>query len=179
MSRIGKQAVSIPAGVKVNLAGRTLTVEGPKGSLDYQLRPEVEVAIEDKLLRVSIKSSNRQARAYYGMTRALIANMVEGVSVGFTRVLEVSGVGYRAEVQAGNVNLNLGFTHNVKHPIPGGVNVEIDKNNRITITGPDKQKVGQLAAELRAYKPSDPYKLKGIKYLDEVIKKKVGKAGAK
>lgn len=179
MSRTGKKPIAIPSGVKANIAGRTITVEGPKGRLERTFRPEVEVAVQENEIIVTVGSTNRQARAFHGLTRALLANMVRGVSLGFTRELDVSGVGYRANVQGKTISLSLGFTHEISHPIPDGVEVSIDKVNKITITGPDNQKVGQLAAELRSYRPSDPYKLKGIKYHDEVIKKKVGKAGAK
>lgn len=180
MSRIGKRIITIPNGVKVNKKNRTVVTEGPKGKLEMDLRPEIDLDIEDNAISVKIVSTNnRNASAFYGMTRALVQNMVTGVHAGYQKQLDVKGVGYRAEVKGDTVVLNLGFTHDVVEKIPQDVKVEVDKNNRITISGCDKQKVGQLAAVLRSYKPADPYKLKGVTYSDEVVKKKVGKAGAK
>lgn len=179
MSRIGKKPVVIPSGVSVTKNKSEITVKGPQGTLTMTHRPEVEVAVEDGVVHVSVVSTDRNARAYFGMTRALINNMIIGTSKGFSKQLDVSGVGYRADVKGNELVLNLGFTHTINYPIPAGVKVEVDKNNRITISGCDKQKVGQMAAEVRAYKPADPYKLKGVKYVDEVVKRKVGKAGTK
>lgn len=179
MSRIGKKAVVIPAGVKVTVNKSEITVNGPKGTLTMTHRPEVAVKVADGLVQVEIVSTDRAANAYHGMTRALINNMVVGVSTGFQKQLDVSGVGYRADVKGKELVLNLGFTHNVSYAIPAGVTCDVDKNNRITISGCDKQVVGQMAAAVRAFKPADPYKLKGVKYAEEVVKRKVGKTGTK
>lgn len=179
MSRIGKKPVVIPSGVKVTLNKSDIVVQGPKGTLEYSHRPEVDVKIADGVITVSILSTDRNANAYFGMTRAIINNMIVGVTNGFKKELDVSGVGYHADVKGKDLVLNLGFTHDIKYPIPAGITVDVDKNNRITISGCDKQAVGQMASALRSYKPADPYKLKGVKYSDEVVKRKVGKTGTK
>jgi large subunit ribosomal protein L6 len=179
VSRIGKKPVPVPKGVKVAVQGRSVHVEGPKGKLDFNLRPEVDVKIEGDHVQVSMVSQYGAAKAYFGMTRAMINNMVKCVSVGFVKELEVSGVGYRADVKGAILNLTLGFTHPVAFPIPAGIKIEVDKANKITISGADKHLVGEIAARIRRLRPVDPYKLKGIKYAGERIRKKVAKAGVK
>ena len=178
MSRIGKEPIQIPDGIKVALDGRTFSAEGPKGRIELAVVPEMTVTIDDGTVTVARQGNSGPHRARHGMTRALLANAVQGAAQGFTRQLEINGVGYRAEVKGREVHLALGYSHPVVYAIPDGVDIEIDKNNKITIQGADKQLVGQVAAEIRALRKPEPYKGKGIKYVDEVIRRKAGKAGA-
>ncbi len=177
MSRIGKVPVSIPDGVKVAIDGQTVSVTGPKGSLSIDLKPEIEAAVDGSTVVVKKKGDSRAARELYGLSRTLIANMVDGVSKGFEKKLEIVGVGYRAAVQGRVLNLSLGFSHPVHYDLPEGISVNVENQTQVTISGIDKQLVGQVAAEIRAFRKPEPYKGKGVKYADEVIKRKAGKAG--
>ncbi|GAB4140698.1 MAG: 50S ribosomal protein L6 [Planctomycetota bacterium] len=178
MSRIGKKIVPIPKGVTVTADGATVKVKGPKGELQLALRPEVTVAIEDAGVRVSASDDARQTRAYQGTTRALIQNMVQGVATGYEKKLEINGVGFQASLEGKALSLSLGFNKPVRYPIPGTVAVEVPNPTTIIVRGCDKQQVGLVAAEIRKLRKPEPYKGKGIKYSDEVIKRKAGKAFA-
>jgi len=178
MSRIGKNPIPIPDGVKVNIQGNTITVEGPKGKLSMDFHPDMKVVVEDRQIRVERPTDRAFHKALHGTTAALIRNMVKGVTEGFTVVLEVHGLGYRAAVKGNNLELNLGKSHPDVYPIPKDIKIEV-KGNEIHVSGIDKQKVGQVAAEIRALRKPDPYKGKGIRYKDEVIKLKPGKAAGK
>jgi len=178
MSRIGKQPVPIPGGVTVSASNRSVTVKGPTGTLTMDLRPEIDVEIEDKQVVVKPNGSGaeRQARAFHGMTRALLNNMVVGVSKGFEKKLEIHGVGWNAQAQAKKVVLNIGFCHPVEIALPEGVKAECPNATAITISGPDRQSVGQVAAVIRAVRPPEPYKGKGIRYQNEYVRRKAGKS---
>jgi large subunit ribosomal protein L6 len=175
MSRVGKNPVAIPSGVNVDLAGSTLTAKGKLGTLQLVVSNEVTTSIEDGKVWVRPKSETKRARTLWGTTRALVNNMVQGVSNGFTVNLEINGVGYRAAVQGKNLNLQLGFSHDVAYPIPDDVKIVCEKPTSISITGANRQRVGQIAAEIRSYRPPEPYKGKGIKYDYEAIRRKEGK----
>ena len=179
MSRIGKQPVPIPAGVNVDIQGSDVNIKGPKGALAITVRPELDVKIEGNEVQVSVNGSGaaREARAFHGMTRALLRNMVTGVTEGFQKKLEIVGVGWNAQAQAKQVVLNIGFCHPVEIPLPDGVSVECPNPTAMTISGADRQAVGQVAADIRAVRPPEPYKGKGIRYLGEYVRRKVGKAG--
>ena len=179
MSRIGKLPIPIPKGVEVKLTEKEITVKGAKGTLSQPIHPAVIVEVDDGVIRVKNKYENKFSRSLWGLTRSLIFNMVEGVTKGFAKVLEINGVGYRADVQNRVLNLILGFSHPVEFKLPDGIEASVDKQNRITISGIDKALVGQTAARIRALRPCDPYKAKGIKYADEQIRRKVGKSGIK
>jgi large subunit ribosomal protein L6 len=179
MSRIGKKIIKLPAGVKVSAKPGSVHVEGPKGKLDGILPAGVEVKVTGQDVQVVLKSEERTAGAIHGLARSLLANMVEGVTNTFSKSLEINGVGYRAEVKGQSLNLTLGFSHPVVFALPKGITAEVDKQTKIVIKGVDKQLVGQVAAQIRAIKPPEPYQGKGIKYSDEVIRRKEGKAGAK
>jgi len=179
MSRIGMQPIAVPSGTKVELRDGTFVAEGPKGKVSQAVFEGFPVEIEGSEVRVSRPGDAGPDRARHGLLRSLLANAVEGVSNGFQKRLEIVGVGYRAEVKGREVHFALGYSHPVIFPIPEGIDVEVDKQNRVTVTGADRQKVGQVAAEIRRLRRPDPYKAKGIKYADEVIRRKVGKAGAK
>ena len=176
MSRIGKKPIAIPAGVEVKLDGSTVTVKGPKATLTREVHPNMTVKIEGDEIIVERPDDQKQNRALHGLTRSLIANMVEGSNTGFSKVLEVNGVGYRAAVQGKTLVLTVGYSHPVEMEIPEGLSAEVN-GNKITISGADKQKVGQFAAEVREKRPPEPYKGKGIKYETEHIRRKEGKAG--
>jgi large subunit ribosomal protein L6 len=175
MSRIGKHPVQVPEGVEVALAGQALTVSGRLGELRRTLPKEVVVGQDDGAITVQPRGEGKRARAMWGLSRTLVANMVEGVSKGFTRKLLISGVGYRAAVDGKIVNLQLGYSHDIKYAVPDDIEVRCETPTAITITGADRQKVGQIAAELRAFRLPEPYKGKGIRYDDEVILRKEGK----
>ncbi len=175
MSRIAKNPVIVPAGVEVNLTTAAITVKGPMGSLTQVLTPKVRVSLADGELQVSAADESRQAHAMSGTTRALLANLVMGVSKGFERKLTLVGVGYRAQAQGSKLSLSLGFSHPVEHAMPEGVKVETPTQTEIVIKGADKQKVGQVAADVRAYRPPVPYKGKGVRYANEVVVLKVTK----
>ena len=178
MSRIGKRPVSIPSGVTVTSEGGQVKVKGPKGELQITARPEVAVEVEDKQVVIKCLGNerDRQARAFHGLTRALVQNMVTGVSEGFEKKLEINGVGYTAKIEGSNIVLSLGFSHDVTRPIPSTVDVTCPNQTTIVIQGCDKQQVGEMAARIRKLRPPEPYKGKGIKYSDEIIRRKAGKA---
>ncbi len=169
MSRVAKQPVALPKGVEVAVSGTTLTVKGSKGALEMELNPEVEIAQEDGSVSVKARSGSRFAVAMAGTTRALIANMVKGVTDGFERKLELVGVGYRAQAQGNTLNLTLGFSHPVAYTVPEGVQIETPSQTEVVVRGSDKQKVGQVAAEIRRFRPPEPYKGKGVRYADERV----------
>ena len=179
MSRIGRKPINIPAGVEVNLADGVITVKGPKGTLTQNIHKNMKVEVKDNEITVSRPNDDKENRALHGLTRALIANMVEGVTNGFKKELEVNGVGYSVQKQGSNLVMNLGFSHQVTVSEIEGIKIDVQGTNKITISGIDKQKVGQFAAEVREKRPPEPYKGKGIKYVDEVIRRKEGKTGKK
>jgi large subunit ribosomal protein L6 len=179
MSRIGKKPVPIPSGVKVAVVGQTVEVQGPKGALSHTVPASLTVEVGDGHLLVRRAGESRTARALHGLTRSLLANMVLGVKEGFEKKLEIIGIGYRAQLAGRALTLTLGYSHPVIYQIPEGIQVEVDRQTQITVRGYDKAAVGQVAAEIRAFRKPDPYKGKGIKYSNEVIRRKVGKAGAK
>jgi large subunit ribosomal protein L6 len=179
MSRIGEMPIPVPSGTRVEVKEGRFTAEGPKGKVSQPLFAGFPVEVKDGTVTVARPGDEGPDRAKHGLLRALLANAVQGVSAGFTRQLDIVGVGYRAEVKGSQVQFALGYSHPVLYDIPPGIKIEIDKNNRITVSGADRQQVGQVAAEIRGLRKPDPYKGKGIKYSDEVIKRKVGKAGAK
>jgi len=176
MSRIGKQPVAIPEKVEIKLDGQKVDVKGPKGQLLIDAHPEMSVEIDDGQLVVTRPTDERRHRALHGLTRALIANMVQGVSDGFVKELEIQGVGFRAAVKGKSLDLNLGFSHPVLHPIPDELDVTVEENTKIKIEGIDKQLVGQFAADVRAYYPPEPYKGKGVRYKEEYVRRKQGKS---
>jgi large subunit ribosomal protein L6 len=175
MSRIGKNPVAIPDGVTVSLAERMLTVRGRTATLSLVVSNDVTATVADGSVTIAPKDETKRARAMWGTTRALVNNMVTGASAGFTRNLEINGVGYRAAVQGSNLNLQLGYSHDINYPIPSDVRIACERPTLIAITGADRQRVGQVAAEIRAFRPPEPYKGKGIKYSDETIRRKEGK----
>ena len=180
MSRIGRMPITVPAGVEVSIAaGNVVTVKGPKGTLVQNLHPEMILEQEGNIIHVKRPSDDKAHCALHGMTRALLHNMVVGVSEGFKKELEINGVGYRAAKEGKELVMNLGYSHPVKVPEIDGITIDVPAPNKVVISGPDKQKVGQFAAEVREKRPPEPYKGKGIKYADEVIRRKVGKTGAK
>jgi len=175
MSRIGKRPVTIPSGVTATLDGQHVAVKGPKGELSQHLVDDVLLKLEDGELTVSPRDESKRSQAMWGMSRTVIANLVTGVTEGFTKKLEITGVGYRAAVQGKFLQLNLGFSHDVNYPIPDGIEIQCPKPTEIVVSGIDKQKVGQVAAEIRAYRPPEPYKGKGVRYEGEYILRKEGK----
>lgn len=177
MSRIGKMPVVIPSGVTVDLEDGLVRVKGPKGELTQTLRPEVSVTVEDAELTVARESDAKAHRALHGLTRALVANMVRGVTQGFQKSLELQGVGYRAEKRGNKLVLNVGYSHPVEYPEPDGVSISTPSPTVIVVEGADKQKVGQAAAEIRQVRPPEPYKGKGIRYQGEHVRRKAGKTG--
>ena len=180
MSRIGKMPISLPAGVEVTLGeGNLVTVKGPKGSLTQKLSDKITLSKEDGVINVSRPNDEKENRALHGLTRTLIHNMVEGVTKGFSKELEVNGVGYRVAKEGKKLTMNIGYSHPVVVEETDGISIEAPTPNKIIISGIDKQKVGQFAAEVRGKRPPEPYKGKGIKYTDEVIRRKEGKTGVK
>jgi large subunit ribosomal protein L6 len=179
MSRIGRKPVPVPKGVDVTLAGSTVTIKGPKGSLTRTFHPNMRVALEDGTLVVSRPSDGRQDRALHGLTRALLANMIQGVTQGYRKQLELHGVGYKAEANPRGVKLVVGLSHPVEFPAPEGVKIAVETPTLLKIEGIDKELVGQVAAEIRKVRPPEPYKGKGIRYQGEQVRRKAGKAGAK
>jgi large subunit ribosomal protein L6 len=175
MSRIGKKAVPVPAGVTASIDGSTLSVKGPKGTLSLAMRDEITYTIEDGGISVQPANDTKQARAFWGMQRTLVQNLVTGVTDGFTKKLLITGVGYRAAAQGRNLKLQLGYSHDVNVDVPEGLEVKTPDNTTVEISGTDKQKVGQLAAEIRRWRKPEPYKGKGIKYDGEFIFRKEGK----
>ncbi len=176
MSRIGRMPITVPGGVKVNVTDGTVRVEGPKGTLSRALPREVTLAVQGSTLNVSRVDDSRRARGVHGLARKLVANMVEGVSKGFTRVLEISGVGYRAEARGNVLHLTLGYSHPIAYQLPPGVTAKVDRQVVITLAGADREVLGQVAAALRELRPPEPYKGKGMKYAEETIRRKAGKA---
>ena len=176
MSRIGKQPVAVPSGVDVKLDGAHLVVKGPKGQLERDVHPEMHVSVDDGEVNVTRPSDKKEHRALHGLTRALINNMVTGVTEGFERRLEIVGVGYRAEPKGKGLKLSLGFSHTIDYPAPDGIEFELPQPTNIVVRGIDKQKVGQVAAEIRAFRPPEPYKGKGVRYAGEHVRRKAGKA---
>jgi len=175
MSRIGKRAVAVPSGITANVEGQTVKVKGPKGALSVVLPDDVAVKLEGGQIKVDPRTETKRARAQWGTARTLVANVIAGVGKGFERRLEINGVGYRAAVQGKNLQLALGYSHDVVYPIPEGITIATPRPVEIVISGVDRQKVGQVAAEIRDYRPPEPYKGKGIKYADERIFRKEGK----
>jgi len=178
MSRVGRKVIAVPSGVKVSISEKALEVQGPKGKLTTPVPPGIRFALQGQELSCQRANDERQLRAFHGMARALAQNAIKGVTEGFSKDLDIVGVGYRAQVEGNKVVFALGFSHPVVYPIPEGIKVAVDKQTRVSISGIDRQKVGQVAAEIRQLRRPDPYKQKGIRYVGEVLKKKAGKAGA-
>jgi large subunit ribosomal protein L6 len=180
MSRIGKKEIPLPKGVEVKQEGASVVVKGPKGSLHTAIIPGITMSVENNVIKFERRDEEKKTRAFHGLMRALVANNVRGVTEGFKRELDIIGVGYRAEVKGREVVFQLGYSHPVRFPVPDGIEIVVDaKSGHITITGIDRQKVGQTAAEIRSLREPDPYKGKGIKYSDEVVRRKAGKAAGK
>jgi large subunit ribosomal protein L6 len=179
MSRIGKKPVTLPKGVNLELQGQTVAVKGPLGELRRTLHPEMQLAFENGVLTVARPSEDKRHKALHGLTRTLVQNMVDGVSKGFAKTLEIQGVGYKAEAKPYGVNLVVGYSHPVKYEAPTGIKISVENNTTVKIEGADKEAVGQVAAELRAVRPPEPYKGKGIRYQGEHVRRKAGKTGAK
>jgi large subunit ribosomal protein L6 len=179
MSRVGKKPIQLPKGVTIKIQGHEIEVKGGKGTLRRGLHPRIQVEVVDETIQVKAAGDGREGTALQGLTRTLINNMMVGVTSGYTRVLEISGVGYRADLRGDVLHLTLGYSHAIEFKLPAGVAASVDKQNRITLTGVDKELLGQTAAKIRAFRRCDPYKGKGIKYAGEVLRRKVGKAGAK
>jgi large subunit ribosomal protein L6 len=175
MSRIGKKPVAVPSGITANVEGQTVKIKGPKGALQVVLHDDVAVKLEGGQIKVDPRFDTKRARAQWGTSRTLIANLINGVSKGFEQRLEINGVGYRAAVQGKNLQIALGYSHDVVYPIPEGITIATPRPVEIVISGSDRQKVGQVAAEIRDYRPPEPYKGKGIKYAGERIFRKEGK----
>jgi large subunit ribosomal protein L6 len=179
MSRIGKKPIPLPAGVTLAVDGRTVRVKGPKGELSRVIRPEITVNVSDGVVTLERPSDAKQHRAYHGLTRALLANMVQGVTGGYRKALDIVGVGYRAEKKGTTLVLTVGYSHQVIYPEPAGITINAPTPTSVVVEGIDKEKVGQVAAEIRAVRPPEPYKGKGIRYNGEQVRRKAGKAGAK
>lgn len=177
MSRVGKKPIPLPAKTKITVSNGMVTVQGEKGTLQRSLHSDVELQVDGDTVTVVTVATNRNVRAVQGLVRSLVANMVTGVSTGFKRILEVNGIGYKAEANGQMLNLSLGFSHPVVFPLPQGITVEVDKKNNITLEGIDNELLGQTAASIRALRPPEPYKGKGIKYAEERIIRKAGKSG--
>jgi large subunit ribosomal protein L6 len=177
MSRIGKHPIAVPKGVTVTIDGNNIKVKGPKGELERKIHPEMKIALENEQVTVSRPSEEANHKALHGLSRTLVANMVEGVTKGFQKQLEINGVGYKAETRPYGLQLTLGFSHAVEYKAPKGIKLTAPQPTQITIEGANKEIVGQVAAELRSLRPPEPYKGKGIKYAGEVVRRKAGKAG--
>ena len=175
MSRIGKNPVPVPQGVTATVDGQTISVKGPKGELAFVATDDILLKMENGTIAVQPRDDSQQARAAWGMSRSIVANLMEGVTKGFVRRLEINGVGYRAAIQGKNLQLALGYSHDVSYPIPEGIKIETPKPTEIVISGSDKQRVGQVAAEIRQFRKPEPYKGKGVKYADEMIFRQEGK----
>ncbi len=175
MSRVAKNPVSLPSGTEVTIKENMIVAKGPLGELTMNKHPLVNVKQEEGILKVAANDESKQARAMSGTTRALLSNLVNGVTTGFEKKLTIIGVGYRAQVQGKNLNLSLGFSHPVVYPIPDGINIEAPSQTELVVKGADKQKVGQVAAEIRRYRPPEPYKGKGVRYTDEYVVRKQAK----
>lgn len=179
MSRVGKKIIELPAKTSIEYKDHNLVVKGEKGTLARTLHPAVDLAIEDNTISVTVNQDNRKTRSIQGLTRSLVANMVNGVSKGFERTLEINGIGYRAEMKGKSIVLNLGYSHPIDFPLPDGIGATVDKNSVIKLTGIDKEIVGQTAASIRKLRKPEPYKGKGVKYAEEYIQRKAGKTGTK
>ncbi len=179
MSRIGKRPIPVPAGVNVAIDGNSVTAKGPKGELARTLHPEIQVVMENGEILVKRPSDEERHKALHGLSRTLVANMVEGVHTGFTKTLEISGVGYKAEIKPYGVLLSLGFSHTIEYKTPAGVNIKTPNPTTVIVDGASKELVGQVAAEIRSFRKPEPYKGKGVKYQGEVVRRKAGKAGGK
>jgi large subunit ribosomal protein L6 len=179
MSRIGKRPVAVPKGVSVTVNGHQVSVKGPKGELSRTFHPEMQIALAGEQVNVGRPSDEARHKALHGLTRTLIQNMVDGVAKGYTRVLEIQGVGYKAEAKGNGLQLALGFSHPVSYPAPAGIKFTVDNNTIVKIEGPDKELVGQVAAEIRSLRKPEPYKGKGVRYQGEAVRRKAGKTGAK
>ena len=179
MSRIGRMPIEIPAGVTVTQNEHTLTVKGAKGELTRTFHPDINIAVEENVITVTRPSDGKEHRSLHGLTRALVANMVTGVHEGFTKTLEINGVGYRAAKQGNKLALTLGFSHPVEMEAPAGITIDVPAPNKIVVSGADKEVVGAVAADIRKWRKPEPYKGKGIRYEGEVVRRKAGKAGAK
>jgi large subunit ribosomal protein L6 len=178
MSRIGKMPVEVPIGVEVTLKGRPFSAKGPKGTLSLEIHPEIEAKVDGATVNVTRPTDQPRHRALHGLVRALVANIVFGVSEGFSKTLEIHGVGYRADPQGKGIKLQVGHSHPINYPAPDGVTLECPNQTTIVVSGADKQKVGQAAAEIRAFRPPEPYKGKGIRYQGEHVRRKAGKTAA-
>jgi large subunit ribosomal protein L6 len=179
MSRIGRKPVTVPKGVTLQLEGNSVAVKGPRGELRRSLHPDMQIALDKDQFTVARPSEEKRHKALHGLTRTLVQNMVEGVSKGFSKTLEIQGVGYKAEARPYGVNLIVGYSHPVKYEAPKGIKISVDNNTVVKIEGADKELVGQVAAELRSVRPPEPYKGKGIRYQGEHVRRKAGKTGAK
>ena len=177
MSRIGKKPIAIPGGVEIKVAGSTVSVKGPLGKLDWPLKDGLKVAVNNGQLIVDRASEDRKVRALHGLTRAVLSNMVQGVTKGYERSLEITGVGYKTQLQGRTLSFNVGYINPVVYQVPVGIDVKVDKQTLINLKGVDKRLVGQVAADLRAIKPPDVYKQKGVRYAGEILRKKEGKTG--
>jgi large subunit ribosomal protein L6 len=178
MSRVGRKIIEVPKGVRVEVSATSLQIQGPKGKLQTPVPPGISFVLKDSELACQRSNDERQQRAFHGMARALAQNAIKGVTEGFSKDLDIVGVGYKAAVEGNKVVFALGYSHPVVFPIPEGIKVAVDKQTRLTISGIDRQRVGQVAAEIRNLRKPDPYKQKGIRYVGEILKKKAGKAGA-
>lgn len=178
MSRIGRKPITIPSGVEVSLKGRDLTVKGPKGTLGWQVPRNIDVTIDGQTINIERSKDDNQSRAYHGLTRAILANMITGVSTGFQKTLQIEGVGFRAALKGTTLELSLGYSHPITYALPKGIEVQVESPTVLHVRGVDRQQVGQVAAEIRKMRPPEPYKGKGIRYSTERIRRKAGKAGA-
>ncbi|MFP4346815.1 MAG: 50S ribosomal protein L6 [Thermodesulfobacteriota bacterium] len=179
MSRVGKKPIPVADKTKISYKDRVLTVQGEKGSLTRTIHPDVDLDVQEKEILVTLNREDRNTRALQGLTRSLVDNMVVGVSKGFERVLEINGIGYRAEVSGNSIVFNLGFSHPINYKIPDGITVSVEKNTVVKLSGIDKEALGHMAASIRRLRPPEPYKGKGVKYAEERIQRKAGKTGAK
>lgn len=179
MSRIGRKPISIPKGVNVTLSGRTVRVKGPKGEMSFDLLPNINVELADEQIKVTRNREDKKTKAFHGLVRAMLSNIVTGVTQGFEKELEIVGVGYRAQMQGEKLVLNLGYSNPVEYVPPKGITITTDGPTKIKVSGIDKQEVGQVAAIIRSFRAPEPYKGKGIRYVGEVVKRKTGKASAK
>ena len=175
MSRIGKKPVQVPSGVTASVSGQTVKVKGPKGELSFTAADDIAVAMENNVVILKTRTDSKASRSKWGMSRTMVANLMEGVTKGYSRELEIQGVGYRAAVQGKNLQLQLGFSHEIMHPIPPGIDIKTPKPTEIVISGIDKRQVGQTAAEIRKYRPPEPFQGKGVRYKDEYVFRKEGK----
>jgi len=179
MSRVGKKPITVPGKTKITYKDRVITVQGEKGTLTRSIHPNIDLEIEKDTINVIMQKETQENRALQGLTRSLVANMVTGVEKGFERILEINGIGYRASLSGNTLVLNLGFSHPVNFELPDGIAAKVDKNNTVTLSGINKELLGQTAASIRSLRPPEPYKGKGIKYAEEYIQRKAGKTGTK